>query len=525
MLLALAVLGGLLPGPNGWDLDGSLREIARSKDPRWAAPLADVLRFVEDRETVLRVARTFERVSGKKILSDRAPMESAIVWVGEKEELATPEGYTAWKGELLARKIDPRYRELLYEGAPAKIRVQEVQWGGVAVGGIPALLNPRMISSGQATYLIAEEPVFGVSINGDARAYPLRILDWHEMANDVVGGRPVALAYCTLCGAGILFDTAMAGGDGRRLFGSSGLLYRSNKLMFDQETGTIWNQFTGEPVIGKLASTDTRLAILPLVLTSWAEWKARHPATKVVDIQTGFTRDYQVGATYGAYFGSPGTMFPVWKQSDILPRKARVYGVRLGMEAKAYPLDEIARAGGVVNDALGSKPLVVAAREVVGRVELPERWRRATGVTHANGLTLDKARSALKKSPELTAELTEEMLLAMPVSTRLPLLEEHTPNERMGDRAGKGQFSPNLRNAVAQRGLIGETRAYERGSHTFQRSSSADELVDERGRAWRVTEDHLVGPEGERLARLPGHLAYWFGWYAFLPRSEVYRAR
>lgn len=105
----------------------------------------------------------------------------------------------------------------------------------------------------EADYLSDHEPVFGVSINGDQRAYPLRILDWHEMANDVVGGRPVARAYCTLCGSGILYDATAAGQT--YVFGSSGFLFRSNKLMYDRTTNTLWNRLTGEPVIGKLVGS------------------------------------------------------------------------------------------------------------------------------------------------------------------------------------------------------------------------------------------------------------------------------
>jgi hypothetical protein len=94
--------------------------------------------------------------------------------------------------------------------------------------------------------------VFGVAIGGQARAYPLRIVNWHEMVNDTIAGVPVSLAYCTLCGAAILFDARAPGRDTPFTFGSSGLLYRSNKLMYDRQTGSLWNQFTGRPVLGAL---------------------------------------------------------------------------------------------------------------------------------------------------------------------------------------------------------------------------------------------------------------------------------
>src|SRR6185369_7988742 len=132
--------------------------------------------------------------------------------------------------------------------------------------------------------LSGSERVFGVSVKGEARAYPLRILDWHEMVNDVVGGEPVTLSYCTLCGSGVLYATRGADGSART-FGTSGLLYRSNKLMVDRQTRTLWSNLTGEAVLGPLAAGPggpARLALLPVVVTTWQEWRARHPATTVL---------------------------------------------------------------------------------------------------------------------------------------------------------------------------------------------------------------------------------------------------
>ena len=114
-----------------------------------------------------------------------------------------------------------------------------------------------------------DELVFGVEINGDARAYPLRILDWHEMFNDVVGGVPVALAYCTLCGSGILCETLLPPRSERLIFGSSGFLYRSNKLMYDHQTHSLWDQVTGRPIVGPLTGSGIELKVRPVAITSW----------------------------------------------------------------------------------------------------------------------------------------------------------------------------------------------------------------------------------------------------------------
>ncbi len=524
---AAILLKALLPEMGNDARERALDKLAQSKDKRFIAPLLDLLRFVNTREEYVAIAKTLRTLTGEKVEEFEEPWERLTVWYGEHTELQPPPGYTAWKGELHAQLIDPRFRQFLYDGAPASVRVEEVVWGGVRVDGIPALVNPKMRAAADAGYLLDLEPVFGVSINGDNRAYPLRILDWHEMANDVVGGRAVALAYCTLCGSGVLYDATTAGKTYE--FGSSGFLMRSNKLMYDRATNTLWNQLTGAPVIGKLVGSKIKLTVLPVVLTSWGEWKRQHPDTKVVDLNTGYERPYQVGATYGRYFANPGTMFPVWRQSRALARKARIYAIQIDGRAKAYPLDALNRAGGVVNDTLGSRPLVVQYRDAVGRIQLPpkllaalQRQRGGEKITLANDLTLEAARAILKEHPELVSEMTAEVLLAMPTEARLTLLNERTPDERQGSRAGRGMFTPDLRNEVAQRGLIGETRAYERSTHNFMASRSKDELLDERGRAWRVKEDALIATDGQRLERLGGHLAYWFGWFSFYPQTEVY---
>ncbi len=240
-------------------------------------------------------------------------------WVARIGSLETPpkKGYLAYKAKLFGW-IDPAFAAFLSPKHQRTIRPEEIIWGGVKKDGIPALFGPPFIPAAEADYMTAKEPVFGVSINGDTRAYPFRILDWHEMANDIVGGVPVSLAYCTMCGAGILYDTRKTGG-GHFTFGSSGLLYRSNKLMYDHQTNTLWNHMTGEPSMGPLTGKDVRLKALPLTVTTWGDWLKRHPDTKVISRQTGYQRRYTPGAAYGDYFSSPDLRFPVWNKPSNEP--------------------------------------------------------------------------------------------------------------------------------------------------------------------------------------------------------------
>lgn len=262
--------------------------------------------------------------------------------IGSREDIEPKPGYMAYKARLHGW-IDPNLSPFLDENKPRTIRPQEIVWGGVNKDGIPALMNPPFITAADAGFMTDEEMVFGVKINGDTRAYPFRVMDWHEMANDVVGGQPVSLSYCTLCGAGILFDTRRKDGEAFT-FGSSGFLYRSNKLMYDHQTENLWSNLTGLPVMGDLVNTGMELPVLPLTVTTWGEWLEKNPDTKVLSLKTGYDRNYVPGAPYGKYFSSPDLMFPVWKTPPNEPGLAKkdiVWVVVADGNRKAYPLPDL----------------------------------------------------------------------------------------------------------------------------------------------------------------------------------------
>jgi hypothetical protein len=269
--------------------------------------------------------------------------------------------YVEFKSILLST-IDPGFGGFLNPAAGRAISAQEVIWGGVPVDGIPPLNDPAFISADSAAeWILPSDLVIGVEINGDARAYPRRIIDWHEMVNDTVGGVPVSLAYCTLCGSAILYD-GRAGGDVLR-FGTSGLLYRSNKLMYDTMTRTLWEQYTGEPVWGEMAGSGVSLEVLPAVHVTWAEWLDSHPDTRVLDIETGFRRDYGSGVAYADYWASPDLRFPAPDDQGPLAVKDIVYTVRIEGEAVAYPIDLLAERGLIEDEIAGRGVLIVASED------------------------------------------------------------------------------------------------------------------------------------------------------------------
>jgi hypothetical protein len=430
------------------EVQQALDRIEAAQDERFIPVLIDAFRGWQLRllQTTAAdpIVETLETLSGQSLSYD---WPAWVEWYGNTE-LEPPPGFTDWKGRMLL-PIDPRFGEFLQDSHPSNLRPEEIQWGGVVVDGIPALDNPQMLAADKATYLEAGDAVFGIALNGEARAYPLRILDWHEMANDVVGGVPVSLAYCTLCGAAIAYNGEASDGNSYT-FGSSGFLYRSNKLMYDRQTRTLWNQLTGEPVLGQLVEADLTLELLPVVLTTWQEWQNQHPDTLVVDVETGFPRNYTAGAAYGNYFADSNTMFPVAQRSDLLPPKSQIYALRVDGVPKAYPLQELVEET-VANDTIGSTNLVLVTPHDLVQVE--------------------------------------------------------------GDNQYVGEVT-------YQAGA--EVRAYAREDHIFSTGPDAATLLDDTGQPWQLTEDALLGHNGKTLPRLPGHLAYWFGWYAFFPDTLVY---
>jgi hypothetical protein len=183
------LLQALLPNASATTRANAIREIRKRKASEFVAPLIDLLRFETSRDEDQELQETLHKLTGEKADEEDSAWDQFVrwfMWYGAQSQFPPPAGYTGWKGELYAGLVDPRFRMFLYDGAQATMRVEEVVWGGVRVDGIPALVNPRMQKATEATELGDAEPVFGVSIRGDNRAYPLRIMDWHEMSNDVV---------------------------------------------------------------------------------------------------------------------------------------------------------------------------------------------------------------------------------------------------------------------------------------------------------------------------------------------------
>jgi hypothetical protein len=375
----------------------ALALIGARADPDLAASVITAMRFSQVPPEPF--AEVLTQITGEE---GRTTWFDWMVWQESHPEIKPHPSYAEFKRSIFLQ-IDPAFADFLkpdYLKPDAMgIRLEEITWGGVRKDGIPSLDNPTLIPASEAAYLKDDDLVFGVSINGDARAYPLRIMGWHEMFNDVIGGVPVALAYCTLCGSGILFETRLPGREKPFVFGSSGFLYRSNKLMFDRETNSLWNQFTGRPVVGPLTETSLELQQRPVVITTWAEWRAANPDTRALSLETGFQRDYGSGEVYKEYFASQDLMFPARVDETQHRQKEYVFGIREFGGAKAWPIAAF-EGGRVLNDTIHDRPLVL----------IGDASRRSVRAYEAGDLTFEAQGDGLVDNTGAVWEITEEAL-------------------------------------------------------------------------------------------------------------------
>jgi len=227
----------------------------------------------------------------------------AFQWDDVKLRLTRVWGYRTLENNPLLPAYNKDLKAL--NTAQARISLDDLLAGGPSKDGIPALDHPAFDTPLQTPFA-DDERVLGVFINGQARAYPYSILNWHEIVNDSVGGVPVSVTYCPLCETGIVFERRVGGKE--TTFGVSGKLFQSCLVMYDRLTDSLWSQPWGLGVVGP--RVNGRLKRYPAVRTTLGLWKKVHPATSVLSANTGFERDY-FSYPYGSYYTSDALIFPV----------------------------------------------------------------------------------------------------------------------------------------------------------------------------------------------------------------------
>jgi hypothetical protein len=255
-----------------------------------------------------------------------------------------------------------------FDLANSLVPAGEILPGGPERDAIPALDSPPVVAAEAAKWRDADW-VVGVAEGASARAYPLAILIWHELVNDRLGGRPLLVSYCPLCGTALVFDRRVGGEE--RHFGVSGLLYRSDLLMFDRESESLWSQISARAITGPARSS--RLKLVRSRLVRWVDWKREHPETTVLSRETGHARSY--GQTpYAGYATSEQLVFPVRRDPRYHP-KMRTLGLRMpDGRARGYPLIELQRAGGTVAESPFGEPVAIrlAPESQAFEVDAPE---------------------------------------------------------------------------------------------------------------------------------------------------------
>jgi len=309
-----------------------LAQIEKIWLPEFIPILTEYIRLNTDKKFVQEVVDLLSLKTGKNFGQDHL---SWLEWMWKNEPV-----YANYHSDFIAnyyQHIDPKFRNYFYgQQETAKIRLDEIVWGGVKQDGIPPLQNPKLLDVANADYLADSDIVFGMYLNGVAKAYPKRILAWHEFFTDTFGETKVAGVYCTLCGTVIGYNMVADG-----VFydlGTSGFLYRSNKLMYDKATQSLWSTIRGEPVMGSLVGKNIGLESFSVETTTWGNWKKRHPSTKVLSLNTGHERDYSEGAAYASYFATDDLMFPVPTIDYRLHNKSEVLIIR----APDYQQDPLA---------------------------------------------------------------------------------------------------------------------------------------------------------------------------------------
>ena len=306
--------------------------------------------------------------------------------------LMTTSAWSAAAGEAITLRTDT---------SKALVALDEITSGGPPPDGIPAIDRPAFVKPAEAAaWLAPKEPVLALEVKGDARAYPLQILMWHEIVNDVVGGVPVTVTFCPLCNSGIVFERTV---DGTTLdFGTSGKLYKSDLVMYDRQSHSLWAQMEGRAIVG--ARAGARLKLIPANTLSFDEWRMIHPDGKVLSRDTGHSRNYGLNP-YESY--DQVDLGPFLFRGRLDPRrppKERVVGIKLGDTARAYPWSVLVERR-VVHDRLADETLVILYQPgTLSALDDGEiRRSRAVGATAAfsrlvdgRGLTFEAAADSFR---------------------------------------------------------------------------------------------------------------------------------
>ena len=332
----------------------ALDRLGGSGDARIAWLMSDLLRFFQNGAVADAALSAFERLTATEVDSGFAwgvVTDRLIAW-----DLPAPPGYVRWK-RIPFEIVEPAWRPF-FSDADAAIDWRHLSWGGVLIderpldrvdlpcprGCIPALDDPAVTGAAGGDWYPDERIVFGLVIDGEARAYPKHIMEVHEMVNDTLGGRRIGIPYCTLCGsAQAYFTEPTDDGIGAIELRTSGLLSRSNKVMFDLHTRSVFDTFTGEALSGPLQDAGLTLEMASVVTSAWGAWKEAHPETTIIAMDGGLGRTYRLDPLGGR--DDDGPIFPIGEVDPRLAVQQQIVGVLTPEgQALAFPADQASAA-------------------------------------------------------------------------------------------------------------------------------------------------------------------------------------
>ena len=309
----------------------AVKTIATSNDPRLAWLVSDMMRISTSFPLTQLLANSASELLNLEFSEKRdywrETTDSLMAW-----NIPAPPNYLQYKRNIFLL-VEPAWDNLFVEG---DIDWRHVSWGGVRIDNrpfdktdelcncIPAADNPEVTSAKEATWLKDDDVVFGVEVNGEYRAYPRRIMEVREMVNDTLGGRDLGIPYCTLCGAAqAYFTDQLPEGVDRPVLRTSGLLIRSNKVMYDVTTYSVFDTFKGSAVTGPLSEKNITLAQAGVVTADWKDWKAAHPDTTVLAESLALGRDFDFRNNRDAN----GPIFPIGNVDPRLPVQEDIVGL------------------------------------------------------------------------------------------------------------------------------------------------------------------------------------------------------
>ncbi|HUG63746.1 MAG TPA: DUF3179 domain-containing (seleno)protein [Gaiellaceae bacterium] len=334
-------IDALLPQARVGVFDRGLFEpVADSGDARLAWLVSDLLRFYQgSRLEEQTLVDAFEKLTGVDPRED--PLFEAGAWRTVTDHLiawdiAAPPGYRERKG-VLHVGLEPKWAPF-FADADSEIDWRRVAWGGVLIddrelgdpdicfrGCIPALDDPALVPASEGDWYRGDRIVFGVALAGEAVAFPKNVMEVHEMVNITLGGQRLGIPYCTLCASAQAYRTTIPGRNEPLVLRTSGLLQRSNKLMYDLETVSAIDTFTGRALSGPLHDDGVVLEQVTVVTSTWGEWKTAHPETTIVARDGGIGREYEDDPLGGR--DDEGPIFPIGDVDGRLPVQAKVVGV------------------------------------------------------------------------------------------------------------------------------------------------------------------------------------------------------